>query len=94
MSMRRAQLPDHTCGWSPQYRRTVANHECARCIAEDEQILDTQQFDQRKRARIHRPARVSRVVSALDIPRAGPSVANSAEATPRRETFVPLGDAD
>ncbi|MFB7891606.1 hypothetical protein ACFC1I_05360 [Microbacterium sp. NPDC056044] len=92
--MRRAQLPDHTCGWSPQYRRTVANHECARCVAEDELILDTQKFDQRKRSWIYRPARVPRLVSADDIPSGDSLAANGDEPAPRRETFVPLGDAE
>lgn len=48
--------PPHSCGWSPNYKRTVANDECERCKLEDELILDTQRADQKKRARMFRPA--------------------------------------
>jgi len=91
--MRRAELPEHTCGWSPHYRRTVPNHECARCIAEDEEILDTQRWEQKRRARTYRPARAQAAVGSL---------ADSEDAAPvseppvelRRETFVPLAPTE
>ncbi|KQP71388.1 hypothetical protein ASF40_06330 [Microbacterium sp. Leaf288] len=92
--MRRAQLPEHTCGWSPQYRRTVSNDECERCRAEDELVLDTQRFDQRMRSWVHRPTRASQMVSAADIPAAGEPVLDTEEPELRRETFVPLSDTE
>lgn len=92
--MRRAQLPEHTCGWSPQYRRTIPNDECERCRAEDELVLDTQRFDQRMRSWIHRPARVPHLVSAEVIPGGAMPAPDAEEPELRRETFVPLGDTD
>ena len=81
--------PEHTCGWSPNYRRTVSNDECPRCRAEDEQILDTQRADQKKRARIHRPARAA----AIDRPMSEPRIGRADEAAPiRRETFIAPAD--
>jgi hypothetical protein len=62
--------PPHTCGWSPHYRRTVSNDECERCKLEDELILDTQRFDQKKRARVYRPAPATgavRTTSSADV---------------------------
>ncbi|WZO55027.1 hypothetical protein MRBLWH7_003938 [Microbacterium sp. LWH7-1.2] len=88
--MRRAELPEHTCGWSPRYRRTVPNDECERCRAEDELIFDTQRFDQRKRSWIYRPARASNAVSAIAITNGDDSTSREAPAELRRETFVPL----
>ena len=88
--MRRAQLPEHTCGWSPQHRRTVPNHECERCRAEDELVLDTQRFDQKKRSWVHRPTRAANVVSAADIPSGDEPALDAEEPELRRVTFVPL----
>lgn len=77
--------PPHTCGWSPNYRRTVSNDECERCRAEDELILDTQRADQKRRARIHRPARASVVVRPMT---ETPVAASSEPSLVRRQTFI------
>ncbi|MFE7843605.1 hypothetical protein ACFUTX_00265 [Microbacterium sp. NPDC057407] len=76
---------EHTCGWSPNYRRTVANDECERCRAEDELILDTQRADQKKRARMYRPARAR----AVDRPESDVAVTRPAERSiVHRSSFV------
>ncbi|KRB36409.1 hypothetical protein ASD93_10050 [Microbacterium sp. Root180] len=84
--------PEHTCGWSPNYRRTVSNDECERCRAEDELIVDTQRADQKKRARIYRPARAT----AVDRPMSGAHAVTSIEPSLiRRQTFVaPLEEVE
>jgi|GEM_PF-2942957 len=90
--MRRPELPPHSCGWSPHYRRTVPNDECARCRAEDELILDTQRVDQRKRARTYRPARARHAVGAAAGDSADRDASHEASVELRRQTFVPVGD--
>lgn len=82
---RESAPPEHTCGWSPNYRRTVSNDECARCRAEDEQILDTQRVDQKRRARIYRPARATAVVRPMSEAGSAPT---PSPAMIRRQTFV------
>lgn len=77
--------PEHTCGWSPNYRRTVSNDECERCRAEDELIVDTQRADQKKRARIYRPARATAVDRPMSEPRA---LTSNEPSLIRRLTFV------
>jgi hypothetical protein len=72
----------------------VPNDECERCRAEDELVLDTQQFDQRVRSWVHRPTRASRVVDAAEIPSGTAPPAREEHAELRRETFVPLDDTD
>lgn len=87
---RESTPPPHTCGWSPHYRRTVSNDECERCRAEDELILDTQRVDQKKRARVFKPARASGAVR----PTSDAGVAEPEEPSlVRRQTFVaPIED--
>lgn len=84
--------PPHSCGWSPNYRRVVGNDECEQCRSEDELILDTQRADQRRRARVFRPARargLARPTSEREI--AGPSDSPLI----RRRTFIaPLEDLE
>lgn len=92
--MRRAELPPHSCGWSPHYRRTVSNDECERCRAEDELILDTQRVDQRRRARIYRPARASEAPAPVSLAGGAGSGLEEAPGELRRQTFVPIGDDD
>ncbi|MFB8145980.1 hypothetical protein ACFC1W_04455 [Microbacterium sp. NPDC056003] len=78
--------PPHTCGWSPHYRRTVSNDECARCRAEDELILDTQRVDQKRRARLYRPARAA----VVDPPMSEVAIARPGEQSlvRHRQTYV------
>ena len=81
--------PPHSCGWSPNYRRTVPNDECERCKLEDELILDTHVADQKKRARVYRPASATgavRTTSDLAVPEPDdPTLV-------RRETFIAPSD--
>jgi hypothetical protein len=83
--MLRDSPPPHTCGWSPDDRRTIGNDECERCRAEDELILDTQRADQKRRARIFRPARATTVFRAAS---AGEAAAPSDSSIVRRRTYV------
>lgn len=89
---RQSTPPPHSCGWSPNYRRTVSNDECERCKLEDELILDTHVADQKKRARVYRPASATGAVRTT----------SDAEVTEpddpalvRRETFIaPFDEVD
>lgn len=93
--MRRVDPPDHTCGWSPHYRRTVPNHECERCRLEDELILDTALVSQKKRAKVYRPARASHaVLPTSDFVDDEDDPLDGAAVELRRQTFVPVGDED
>lgn len=68
----------------------MSNDECERCRAEDELILDTQRVDQKRRARLYRPARAATVVRPL----AEPQAASPAESSPlRRQTFIAPSEA-
>ncbi|MGN8553862.1 UNVERIFIED_CONTAM: hypothetical protein OHV15_14880 [Microbacterium sp. SLM126] len=63
----------------------MSNDECERCRAEDELIVDTQRADQKKRARIYRPARAT----AVDRPMSEAHAMTSNEPSlNRRRTFV------
>lgn len=86
---RNSTPPPHTCGWSPHYRRTVSNDECERCKLEDELILDTQRFDQKKRARAYRPTPATGAVRTTSEAEAVTPVESGLV---RRETFVPPVD--
>ena len=87
--LRNSAPPPHTCG-EPSGDRRASNNDCEMCVLEDKLILDTQQFDQRMRSWVYRPARARRTARVpIDPEPDRPVTSRQSEALIRRTTFIP-----